>query len=52
MKAVWHFENEEHKKEWQGILMYMLAEDAIKLYPSEQINAIIKYGKAGLLNLD
>jgi len=52
MTVVWHFENEEHKKEIQGKLMDMLVEDAINIYPSGQIDALIKYGKAGLLNLE
>lgn len=50
MKVVWHFENEEHKKEWQGKLLDMLAEDAINIYPKE-IDAAIELRKAGLLNL-
>lgn len=52
MKAIWHFESEEHEKEIKGKLMDMLVEDAINIYPSEQINALIKFGKAGLLNLE
>ncbi|BCZ46970.1 hypothetical protein psyc5s11_30370 [Clostridium gelidum] len=52
MKAVWIFKNEEHEKEIQGKLMDMLVEDAINIYPSDQINALVKFGKAGLLNLE
>lgn len=52
MKAIWHFESKEHEKEIKGKLMDMLVEDAINIYPSGQIDALIKYGNAGLLNLD
>jgi hypothetical protein len=52
MKAVWIFKNEEHEKEIQGKLMDMLVEDAINIHPSSQIDALIKYGNDGLLNLE
>jgi len=52
MKAVWIFKNEEHEKEIQGKLMDMLVEDAINIHPSNQIDALIKYGNDGLLNLE
>jgi hypothetical protein len=52
MKAVWHFNNEEHEKQISGKLLDMLVEDAINLYPSEQIDAMIRYGKEGKLNLE
>lgn len=52
MKVIWHFDNEEHKKQIKGKLMDMLVEDAINIYPSDQIDALIKYGKAGRLNLE
>lgn len=52
MKAIWHFNNEEHEKEIRGKLLDMLVEDAINIYPIEQIDAMIRFGKEGKLNLE
>lgn len=52
MRAIWYFNNEEHEKEIKGKLLDMLVEDAINIYPIEQIDAMIRFGKEGKLNLE
>ncbi len=49
--ANFHFDNEEHKKWWQELLWDLTAEGKYEEHPKE-MDAALKYGKEGKLNLE
>lgn len=51
MKAVWHFENEEHKEIVEGWLYDCLAMSNYKVYPKE-LDAALEFRKQGVLDLE